>query len=164
MLRGENGSSRRERSTRFAWKEKSHAAQSVTSLSQFRVQTESPNVSPRRIFFEVGFPLFPHRIGHGERCISLSPKVIPLKPPKTYPNPLLLALKYKRLLDTPGIGNQTELARKAGVSRARINQLLRLLKLPPHIQQSVIRLGDPLPSCKITERKLRALFTSPQSK
>jgi len=101
---------------------------------------------------------------HGERRISLSSKEILPKPIKTYPNPLLLALHYKHLLETPEIGSQPELARKVGVSRARINQILRLLKLAPDIQQSVIRMGDPLPSRKATEHKLRALLAFPQPK
>jgi ParB-like chromosome segregation protein Spo0J len=62
------------------------------------------------------------------------------------------------------LGSQVEVARKVGVSRARVNQMLRLLKLPPDIQQSVIRMGDPLPSRKITEHQLRVLLASPQAK
>jgi ParB-like chromosome segregation protein Spo0J len=85
-----------------------------------------------------------------------------IKPVQTYRNPLLLALEYKKLLNTPGIGSQTRLAQKVGVSRVRISQFLRLLKLPPDIQRSVIRLGDPLPSREITERKLRMLLSSSQ--
>ncbi len=54
--------------------------------------------------------------------------------------------------------SQTALARKIGVSRARLNQMLRLLKLPLEVQESVARMGDPLSSRKITERKLRALL------
>ena len=85
---------------------------------------------------------------------------MPSLPDQTYPNPLFLALEYKRLLDTPGIGSQAKLARKVGVSPARVNQMLRLLKLPADVQQSVIRLGDPLPSREMTERKLRGLLVS----
>ena len=36
----------------------------------------------------------------------------------------------------------------------RLNQYLRLLKLPPKIQEEVIKMGDNLPSRKITERRL----------
>ena len=121
---------------------------------------DSPNVSPRRIFFEIGFPLFPYQIKRGEHRISLSPNAVPIKPAKTYTNPLFLALRYKHLLETPGIGSQAKLALKMGVSPARVNQILRLLKLPPDIQQSVIRMGDSLHGRKITERKLRALLNS----
>ena len=84
--------------------------------------------------FQVRFPIYLHYICRGENRISLNPIEIPTIPSKTYPNPLILALEYKRLLDTPGIGSQTALARKVGVSRSRISQFLRLLKLPPDIQ------------------------------
>ncbi len=126
------------------------------------MQNKSPNVSPRRISFEVSFPLFPYRIKRGERRISLTANKIPPNPSRTYPNPLAVALRYKRLLDTPGIGSQAKLAKKVGVSPARISQMLRLLKLPQNIKQSVIQMGDPLPSREISERKLRALFVSSQ--
>ena len=55
--------------------------------------------------------------------------------------------------------SQSALARKLGISRARVNQMLRLLKLPPEVQEAVARMSDPLPSWKITERKLRSLLT-----
>jgi ParB-like chromosome segregation protein Spo0J len=83
-----------------------------------------------------------------------------IKPVRTHPNPLLVALKYKSLLNTPGIDSQANLARKVGVSPARISQMLRLLKLPQEIQQAVIRMGDPLPPREVTERKLRAFFVA----
>lgn len=56
--------------------------------------------------------------------------------------------------------SQTALGQRLGVSRARVNQMLRLLKLPPEVQEAVARMGDPLTSRKITERKLRNLFGS----
>ena len=64
------------------------------------------------------------------------------------------------MLESGEYASQTALARQLGVSRERVNQYLRLLKLPPEIQKSVIRMGDPLPSRKITERKLRAVLSS----
>lgn len=57
-----------------------------------------------------------------------------------------------------------DLARKVGVPRARVNQMLRLLKLTPEIQTSVIRLGDFLSCGKITERKLRSIVNLPIKK
>jgi len=82
------------------------------------------------------------------------------KSPRTYRNPLFLALEWKKMIESGDYASQTELARHLGVSRARANQILRLLKLPPEIQESVIRMGDPLSSRKITERKLRAVLSS----
>ena len=81
---------------------------------------------------------------------------------KTFPDLVSLALEWKKMLDSGKYLSQVALARQVGVSR--VHQMLRLLKLPPDIQKSVIRMGDPLPSRKITEHKLRALLASPQSK
>lgn len=85
------------------------------------------------------------------------------KPKRTYRNPVLLALEWKRMLDSGKYASQTALARKVGVSRARVNQMLRLLKLPPEVQETVARMGDPLTSRKITERKLRSLLDKHQA-
>ena len=82
------------------------------------------------------------------------------KPIRTYRNPVFLAREWKKMLESGEYVSQSDLARKVGVSRARVNQMLRLLKLPPEILESINRMGDPLTSRKITERNLRALLVS----
>lgn len=86
-----------------------------------------------------------------------------IKPIRSYRNPLFLAREWEKMRRSGGCASQTALARKVGVSRARVSQMLRLLKLLLSIQQSVIKMGDPLTSRKITERKVRALLVSPRS-
>jgi hypothetical protein len=49
------------------------------------------------------------------------------------------------------------LARRLGFSRARVTQVLHLLKLTPEVLEVRINLGDPLPSPIVTERRLRSL-------
>lgn len=51
--------------------------------------------------------------------------------------------------------NQSGLARKLGISRARVTQILRLLKLNSLVIQELEKLGDPLESRIVTERMLR---------
>jgi hypothetical protein len=53
------------------------------------------------------------------------------------------------------VKNQSGLARKLGVSRVRIHQILSLLKLDSLIIQELEKFGDPLKSKIITERILR---------
>jgi len=81
------------------------------------------------------------------------------KPNKTKPvyrNPICLAREYKRMIDNNSqVKNQAELARKLGISRARVTQILRLLKLDSLIIQELEILGDPLKSRIISERMLR---------
>jgi len=85
-----------------------------------------------------------------------------IKPVWTFRNPIFLAQELAEAMKRGQFRTQSEFARTIGVSRARINQILRLLKLPPKIQESAIRTGDPLPSRKITERRLRTLLSSTQ--
>ena len=78
-----------------------------------------------------------------------------LTPNKTYRNPIYLAREHKEIIDSGKVKNQAELARIKGISRARVTQILSLLKLDSLIIQELERLGDPLQSKIITERRLR---------
>ncbi len=59
------------------------------------------------------------------------------------------------MIDNGQVKNQSDLARKLGISRVRVHQMLNLLKLNPLIIQELEKLGDPLKSRIITERMLR---------
>ena len=76
-------------------------------------------------------------------------------PKKTYRNPIYLAKEYKEMINKGEVKNQSELAKFKGISRARVTQILNLLKLDSLIIQELERLGDPLKSRIITERMLR---------
>jgi len=77
---------------------------------------------------------------------------------RIFRNPIYLAKEYKEMISSNQVKNQSELARKLGISRARITQILNLLKLDTLIIQELERLGDPLKSKIITERILRPYF------
>ena len=70
-------------------------------------------------------------------------------------NPIYLARKYKRMIDSGQVKNQSDLARKLSVSRVRIHQILSLLKLDSLIIQELEIFGDPLKENILTERMLR---------
>jgi len=72
-----------------------------------------------------------------------------------YRNPIYLAREYKQMIDNRQVKNQSGLARKLGISRVRIHQILGLLKLDSLIVQELEKFGDPLKSKIITERMLR---------
>ncbi len=59
------------------------------------------------------------------------------------------------MIDNGQVKNQAGLARKLGISRVRICQILSLLKLDSVIIQELEKFGDPLKSKLITERLLR---------
>ncbi|WP_052046403.1 ParB/RepB/Spo0J family partition protein [Candidatus Paracaedibacter symbiosus] len=54
-------------------------------------------------------------------------------------HPMELAYGLKSLIDKFGWGGQLELAKRLGMSQSRISRCLNLLKLPPNIQQLIIK-------------------------
>jgi hypothetical protein len=75
---------------------------------------------------------------------------------RIYRNPIYLAREYKQMINNGQVKNQSGLAFILGVSRVRICQILNLLKLDSLIVQELEKLGDPLKSKIITERRLRS--------
>ncbi len=76
-----------------------------------------------------------------------------------YRNPLYLAKEYKAMIDSSKVKNQAELTKIKGISRARITQMLNLLKLSKSIINNLEKLGDPFINKKlISERKLRKMI------
>jgi ParB/RepB/Spo0J family partition protein len=74
---------------------------------------------------------------------------------RIYRNPIYLAREYKQMIDKEHVKNQADLAQKLGISRARVTQILNLLKLDFRIIQDLENLGDTLESKIVTERMLR---------
>ena len=83
-------------------------------------------------------------------------------PKKPYRNPIYLAKEYKKMIDSGEVKNQAELARPKGISRARVTQILDLLKLDSLIVRELEKLGDPLKAKIITERMLRPYVNKSQ--
>ena len=101
----------------------------------------SPNCSIDRTFISTFH--FPRKVTKANQIARI------------YRNPIYLAREYKQMIDNRQVKNQSGLARKLGISRVRIHQILSLLKLDSLIIQELERLGDPLKSRIITERTLR---------
>jgi len=60
-------------------------------------------------------------------------------------------------LESGEYSSAADLALKVCVSRARISQVLRLLRLSPKVLSKIGALGEPLPKLILAERKLRPI-------
>ena len=80
----------------------------------------------------------------------------PEKPQKIKANPILQALEVQKLLTNKEAKSKNELAKKIGLSRVRVTQIMNLLKLNPEIIQKIASL-EPAAFNFLTERKLRPL-------
>jgi hypothetical protein len=77
---------------------------------------------------------------------------------KEYRNPIAVAQEWQRMLGAGECASRADLARKLGMTRARVTQVLGLLDLAPEVVEALAALGDPLPKPIVTERGLRSLL------
>ena len=73
---------------------------------------------------------------------------------KTYRNPILLAREMSLIMEIEEL-SRAELARKLGLSRARVTQMLNLLGLPEMLISEIEEMGDYWSRQLVTERQLR---------
>ena len=104
----------------------------------------SPDCSIDRTFTSTFH--FPHKVTKANQIARI------------YRNPIYLAREYKQMIDNGQVKNQSDLTRLKGVSRARITQLINILKLDKKIKTKIEKLGDPLPNRAISERQLRKII------
>ena len=79
------------------------------------------------------------------------------RPKPIKPHPLVTACRLRELLESGVVNTKAELARRTGLSRARITQLLNLLKLPSAIVAYLADCADPDVLDYFTERRLRPM-------
>ncbi len=75
---------------------------------------------------------------------------------EAYENPIEKAMAYARMMHEEKL-SQSALAKKLGISRVRVTQILNLLKLPQEQQNYIIATGK---EKQITERSLRKGFNT----
>ena len=67
------------------------------------------------------------------------------------------ALAWRHELDSGAVATRAEIARREGLSRARVTQVMMLLRLAPDIQESILTLNEhPIPT-RLAEHALRPI-------
>jgi hypothetical protein len=87
-----------------------------------------------------------------------------LKPPKVAKTPRVVefirkAIEWCRQIDAGEVRTQADIARREGITRARVTQVMGLLRLGPEIQNKILSLPDTTHRPPISERMLRPLET-----
>ena len=83
------------------------------------------------------------------------------KKSRKYRNLVCLALEWNKMIENGECASQAELARKLGVSRARVSQVMRFLMLDPEVLSCIAALGDSLHTPIVTERILSGIMSLP---
>ena len=84
------------------------------------------------------------------------------RPPKEPRTPRIVetlrkAIEWRRQLDAGEVANQASIARIEGITRARVTQVLMLLRLAPTIQEDILGLKERLDMPRLPESILRAI-------
>lgn len=137
-------------------------AQSNARANTYREQTVEIALGPKGAFENGNIGALTHRVP-GDRTVSavlqMRGNPIPPKEPKTPRVVELLqkAIEWRRQLDASEVRNQTEIARREGITRARITQVMGMLRLAPEIQQQILSTPDVDGRPLVTERMLRPI-------
>ncbi len=65
---------------------------------------------------------------------------------------LRMAMEWRRQVDAGEVQNKAEIARREGTTRARVTQVMSLLRLAPEFQEQILSMPDITRRSAITER------------
>jgi len=69
------------------------------------------------------------------------------------------AAEWRRQLDAVEVASQAEIARREGITRARVTQVLGLLRLAPEVKAQVLECPRAGNGTALTERSLRPIYS-----
>jgi DNA-directed RNA polymerase sigma subunit (sigma70/sigma32) len=69
------------------------------------------------------------------------------------------AIEWRRQLHAGEVPNQAAIARREGITRARVTQVLALLQLPTEIRRDIMAAQDDSPRRCLSEHALRRIAT-----
>jgi hypothetical protein len=62
------------------------------------------------------------------------------------------------------IANQVDIARREGITRARVTQVMGMLRLAPEIQERIMSMPETVGRLAVSERALRPIAQLPQGR
>jgi len=133
-------------------------------VAAYREQTVEITLGPKGAFENGNIGTLRRRAPPGQVLSTVQPvRGDPNPPPelKTLRVVELLrkAIEWQALLESGEMISQADIARREGVTRARVTQIIGLLRLGPGIHENILSLPDTAHRPPISERMLRSLET-----
>lgn len=75
-------------------------------------------------------------------------------------HPYQMAMRWAKQLQGDRCLTRAKIAKKEGLSRARVTQIMNLLDLPPEIQDNLLKPPTPLTIHSFSERRLRSILAA----
>jgi hypothetical protein len=131
-------------------------------VAAYREQTVEIAPGPKGAFENGNIGALTRRVPAG-RAVGVTP---PLrgkpKPPKVPKTPrvselLRKAIEWQNLLQSDELATQADIAHREGITRARVTQIMGMLRLAPKIQEQILSMPDGVHRQAVTERMLRPI-------
>jgi len=125
-------------------------------------QTVEVTLGPKGAFKKGNLGTLTRRVA-ADKVISALPeprgKPKPPRKPKTprVVELLQMALEWQLQLDAGEVETQAAIARREGITRARVTQIMALLRLAPEIREHILAMSETVGRPEISERSLRAV-------
>jgi len=131
-------------------------------VAAYREQTVEIALGPKGAFENGNIGTLTRRVPADRVINALPPRVRNRKPPKAPRTPRVVellrkALEWQVLLESGEASNQAAIARREGITRARVTQVMGMLRLAPEIQEHVLSMPDMVRRPAISERALRPI-------
>jgi len=128
----------------------------------YREQTVEIALGPKGAFENGNIGILTRRVPSGQVVSAVPPPRGKPKPPKVPRTPpvvefLRKALGWQALLASGEAKNQAAIARREGISRVRVTQVMWMLRLAPEIQEHVLSMPETIRRQAISERALRPI-------
>jgi len=137
-------------------------AQSGGPVAAYREQTVEIALGPKWAFENGNIGALRRRAPLGQVVSAVPPGRGDPKPPREPKTPRIVELlrkanEWKALLESGKIASQAEISLREGITRARVTQIMGMLRLAPEIREKILSLPDTLHRPPMTERMLRPI-------
>jgi hypothetical protein len=140
-------------------------AHSCAPVAAYREQTVEIALGPKGAFDNGNIGALRRRAPPDLVLSAVLPGRGKPKPPRVPKTPrvaelLRKAIEWQSLLESGKAINQAYIACQEGISRARVTQVMGMLRLAPEIQERILSMPDGVGRSSLTERMLRPIGTS----
>lgn len=131
-------------------------------VAAYREQTVEIALGPKRAFENGNVGALTRQVPADRVISALPPRLRNRKLPRAPRTPRVVellrkALEWQALLESGEVRNQADIARREGISRARVSQVMGLLRLAPESRQHILSMPETIHRAAISERALRPI-------
>jgi hypothetical protein len=131
-------------------------------VAAYREQTVEIALGPKGAFENGNIGALTRRVSANDVVSTAPAPRGQLKPPKVLRKSRVVellrkAIEWQRQLNAGEVRSQADIADREGVSRARVTQIMGMLRLAPLIQEKIFTSPGTLHSRPVTERMLRPI-------